>query len=260
MSINWDEITKALLPIKDYEDLCARFQKSFSYSFVRELYNFTLPGLIDYTRDLLGGDSRGRYHAYGSELTDIIGELNGSGVKNILDLVVRVNTREKLVMFTERSGVNAKKVAALLKYLVYWVVPLEKYLSGLIQDDVTLLEAIKLLRATGVRTNLDLLQQGRCEAGRKSLACASGLPEAVIVELVNRADFSRLPWASKATLSNIIGAGYGSLRRLANADPEQLYADFLRYGKSIGKNLKLGNEIENSCRIAKILPVVLKEE
>lgn len=86
------------------------------------------------------------------------------------------------------------------------------------------------------------------------------MPGEVITELVNRSDLSRLPWASKATISNIIGAGYGSLAQLANADPKQLYADFFAYGKSIGKNLKLGNEIENSYRIAKIVPVLVKED
>jgi hypothetical protein len=78
----------------------------------------------------------------------------------------------------------------------------------------------------------------------------------IIVEL-DRVDFSRMPWASKATISNIIGAGYGSLADLANADEEQVCADFFAYGKAIGKNLKLGNEIESSCRIARILPVVI---
>lgn len=55
-----------------------------------------------------------------------------------------------------------------------------------------------------------------------------------------------------------MGAGYGSLAQLAAADPEQLYADFFRYGKAIGKNLKLGNEIENSYRIAQLVPVLLE--
>ncbi len=77
-------------------------------------------------------------------------------------------------------------------------------------------------------------------------------------ELVNRADLSRLPWASKATISNILGAGYGSLHQLAKADPERLYRDFYKYGTSIGKNLKLGNEIESSHRIAKIMPLIVK--
>jgi hypothetical protein len=55
-------------------------------------------------------------------------------------------------------------------------------------------------------------------------------------------------------------AGYTSLIQLATANPEKLVADFFAYGKSIGKNLKLGNEIESSFRIAKIIPKVLIED
>ena len=128
----------------------------------------------------------------------------------------------------------------------------------MIRPDPVLSAAIKALGGLGIRTNLDLLQRGITPERRQALAEASGMPETVIDELVNRADFSRMPWASKATISNIIGAGYGSLAQLANADPEQLYADFFAYGTSIGKNLKLGNEIENSYRIARIVPALVK--
>jgi hypothetical protein len=72
------------------------------------------------------------------------------------------------------------------------------------------------------------------------------------------ADFSRMPWASKATISNLISAGYSSLAKLANAEFQQVSDDFYRYGAAIGKNLKFGNEVESSYRIAKILPVVVK--
>ena len=54
------------------------------------------------------------------------------------------------------------------------------------------------------------------------------MPQPAVDELVDRADLARLPWASKATISNLIGAGYGSLTALANADPQQLYARLLR--------------------------------
>jgi hypothetical protein len=39
----------------------------------------------------------------------------------------------------------------------------------------------------------------------------------------------------------------------------QLYTAFFSYGKSIGKNLKIGNEIENNYRIPKIVPVLVTE-
>jgi Domain of unknown function (DUF4332) len=257
MSIDWNKINRTLSPIKDFEDLSRRLQASFGYPFVREKFNFTMPQLVDYTRRLLGGDARGRYTDYLARLVDILAELEHAGVTDLQGLIAHVESRQKLTDFVEQSGVDAEDTVTVLKYLVYWFIPREKYLSGLVQSE-TLNHAVKVLREQGIRTNLDLLQQGITSAGRKALVKSSGLPEAVISELVNRADFSRLPWASKATISNIIGAGYGSLSQLAHADPEKLYADFFRYGRSIGKNLKLGNEIENSYRIARIVPALLK--
>jgi len=46
-----------------------------------------------------------------------------------------------------------------------------------VRDDPYISDAIKVLRGLGLRTNLDLLQQGITAAGRKALADASGLPE-----------------------------------------------------------------------------------
>jgi len=260
MAINWDEVQKVLIPIKDYEDICHRLLVSFGYSYITDAYNFTLPKLGDYTQRLLGEDSRGRYTEYASRLIEVIAKLHRVGVQNVLSLKDKTASREHLELFTEKSGVAAVDVVILLKYLIYWVIPNEKYLSGLVRGDPHILQAIKILGGLGVRTSLQLLQAGITSEKRTSLAETSGIPTTIISELVNRADFSRLPWASKATISNIIGAGYASLAQLAHANPDQLYADFFRYGKSIGKNLKLGNEIENSYRIAKIVPVVLQEE
>jgi hypothetical protein len=117
--------------------------------------------------------------------------------------------------------------------------------------------ALRTLGSLGIRTNLELLQRGLTPADRKALAEAGALPVEQVDELTHTADFSRLPWASKATISNIIRCGYGSIQSLADADPEQLVQDFFNYGASIGKNLKFGNEIESSYRIAKIIPRVL---
>ncbi|MBN2148375.1 MAG: DUF4332 domain-containing protein [Anaerolineales bacterium] len=257
MAIDWSEVKRILSPIKGDDDLCRRLRGSFSYPFVREAFNFTMKELISYTQCLLGGDSRGRYTDYVTRLVSILTELDHAGVVDLLDLIARTESRAKWENFCEQSGVDAQDVATVWKYLVFWFIPMEKYLSGLVRDDSATREAIKELGGAGIRTNLQLLQRGISTAGRKELANSSGLPETVILELVNLADLSRMPWASKATISNIMGAGYGSIAQLANADAEQLYADFFRYGKAIGKNLKLGNEIENIYRIAKIVPALL---
>ena len=260
MPINWDEIQKSLSPLKDYEDCCSRYRISYAYPFVAQTFNFSMPELADYSQKLLGGDARGRYTEYLSKLTLTFAGLHLAGVENVLHLTKRTGTRLKLEGFVEQSGLDPLGVISVLKYLVYWFFPGEKYLSGLLRPDASTSQALKALSILGVRTNLQLLQQGLTPMRRKALSEQSGLPAETILSLVNRADLSRLPWASKATISNIIGAGYPSLSQLATAEPEKLYADFFRYGKSIGKNLKLGNEIENSYRIASIVPKLVEGE
>jgi hypothetical protein len=255
--INWAEVHKELFPIKNYEDVCQRMRISFGYTFIHRAYNFTLPELVSYTHRLLQGDPRGRYEVYAGRLLEIIHKLQEARVADTVELVNRTASSELLELFTIQVEVTAPEAAMLLKYLVYWVVPSEKYLSGFVKDDQTIHAAILSLRENGIRTNLQLIQSSITHVDRQSLAEKTQVSLNTINELVNRADFSRLPWASKATISNIIGAGYASLAQLAKADPEKLYADFFRYGKSIGKNLRLGNEIENSYRIAKIVPVIL---
>lgn len=258
MSVDWNELQAELYPIKDYDDLRRRWQDAFAYSFVRNVYNFTIPAIATYTHCLLGGDTRSRYTEYVQRLAKTFHQLEQAGVQNILDLITQVDTRDQFETFVTKTDVPAKDLIAVLKYLVYWFIPTKKQLGELIRADSPLGDAIKVLRQVGIRTNLDLLQRGSTQANRQLLIKESGLPEGAVHELVNRADFSRMPWASKATISNIIGAGYGSLAELANANPEQLYADFYRYGASIGKNLKSGNEIDNSYRIAQMMPVLLQ--
>lgn len=258
MPVNWNEMRREMSPIKDYADLRRRWQVAFAYPFVCETYNFSMLEIADYTRRLLGEDTRNRYTEYTQRLIKTFSDLHRTGVQDLLDLVSRIDTNKDFETFTEQTTIQPRDLTAVLKYLVYWVIPSTKLLSGLVSRGSPIKATLLVLRDLGIRTNLDILQQGRTPSARKAMADRSGLPEAEINELVNRADFSRMPWASKATISNILGAGYESLAELAKANPEQLYNDFHTYGKSIGKNLKLGNEIENSYRIAKIIPLVLE--
>jgi len=258
MPTSWDELQKDLFPIKDYEDLSRRWRESFEYPFVLDSYNFTMPEIIRYTDRLLGEDTRQRYTEYNRNLVKTFERFNQAGVKNLRDLTTRVDSRQSFEQFCEQSGIPASEIISALKYLVYWVIPVKKRLAELARPDEPIQDQIKVLQAIKVRFNLDLIEQGRSETGRQTLAGSSGLDPATIVELVNRADLSRMPWASKATISNIVGAGYGRLSKLANAAPQKLFDDFARYGETIGKNLNFGNEIESSYRIAKIIPLIIK--
>ena len=156
MSINWNEVQQVLYPIKDCGDLCRRFQTSFAFPFVRQKFDFSMPDLISYTQRLLGGDGRGRYAEYSTRLVDILTELRQADVTSVLELVSRTASQAQLQAFSEQSGIPAPDIVALLKYLIYWFIPGEKYLSGLIQPGSTLRAVIQVLGELGIRTDLDL--------------------------------------------------------------------------------------------------------
>ena len=257
--INWEGIRSALYPIRDYEDLSRRWREGFAYRFVVKSYNYSIIEMADYTARLLGGDARNRYAGWAADLIRIFQQLDQHGVKNILGLVEQVDTQESFEGFCLQTGMDPEEVINVLKYLVYWFIPMKKYLSELVKKDPQYAAVIDPLRQAGIRYNLDLIEQGITPDARRALAAQVSVDEAQITRLVNWADFSRMPWASAATISNIVGAGYGSIAKLAAADLEQVKSDFFRYGDSIHKNLKFGNEIESSHRIAKIVPKVLIE-
>ena len=259
MTVNWQEIKKDLSPIKDYEDLAKRFRDAAAYAFVRKHFNLSMTEMVEYTLQMLGGDTKNRYTQWMEALIRSFHRLAEAGVRDVLNLVEQVDTREKFEGFLAQSGMEAKELVGVLKYLVYWFLPPKKYLGELVKDDPIVLGDIAKLRSCGIRFNLDLLEWGATTEARKVLAERCGLPEAAIAGLVNRSDFSRLPWTNKVTVSNYIGSGYVSLAQLANTSLEQVSADFYRYGESIGKNFKYGSEIDNAHRIARIVPKVVQE-
>ncbi len=260
MSINWNTFNASFSPIKGYADLCRRWNETYNYPFAREVFNYTMPQLAEFTRQGVGGDLRHRYEEYTAILVALFDRLNQARVKDVLALKERIVVRDHLEVFLEEGVIDSRELVTVLKYLTYWFIPGSKRLGGLIRKNPTQDSAVKILAGVGIRTNLELLHRGRTPGLRKTLAMESGLPEGMVTELVNLADLSRMPWASKATIANLFGAGYGSLSSLANADPQECASAFYRYGESIGKNLKFGNEIENCQRIARILPVILRED
>jgi hypothetical protein len=258
MAIDWVEMKKELFPIRDYEDLRRRWREAFAYTFARRFFNLSMTEMEDYTLRLLGGDMKNRYAAWMEGLLRTFRCLAEAGVRDVLDLVDQVDTEEKFEGFLALTGLEAKEIISVQKYMVFWFIPMKKDLGELVKNDPVVKGDFSKLRACGIRSNLDLLEQGRTVEACRELAERTGIPLSTITGLVNRADFSRLPWTSRATISNYIGSGYESLAQLADTDLEQVSADFYRYGASIGKNFKFGSEIDNAHRIARIVPRVVE--
>jgi hypothetical protein len=87
-----------------------------------------------------------------------------------------------------------------------------------------------------IRSNLDLLEGGRTDAGRRRLAGATGIPADSILALVHRADISRLAHVRGKTVMHLCAGGYDTLEKLAAANlaevEERMEAHYRTLGKS----------------------------
>ncbi len=259
MTVDWEKLKIHLRPIPNYEDLARRLRDSLAYPLVSENYNFSMSQAAEYTRALLGGDTRQRYQEHTRQIITALRRLKSAGVKDIIHLVGETSRRELLQDFTVQYQMAAEDVVDVLRYLIYWVLPEKRYLSELAKGRPDELERVLCLRENGIRFTLDLLEKGRTPREREALAAQTGLPEETISMLTHQSDMMRMPYTRAASAQSYYHAGYRSLESLAKADISELDSAMMTYGASIGKNLHHGMDFDNCIRIARIVPQIVEE-
>jgi hypothetical protein len=255
MTVNWDEVQKQIYPAPNYEDVTGRLRTGFSYAFIRELYNHSMPEAGAVAARLLGINPKQHYTAWIKELQASFQLLEAAGVGDTRDLLRQVETRQKLEDFCARTQTPAKNVVSPLIFLMYWVLPAKIYLRELTEkDDPQKLAWATTLRENGVRFNLDILEQGRTPGGRQELARRTAVPEEWVCELTNRADFTRVAYTNGKTILHLCRGGYGSMARVKNTPLPQMMGDMQAYFNRIGMHMKSGMEFDAIWCIAATLP------
>lgn len=259
MTIDPVKLKKDLYPIPSYSDLIKRLRNTLSYPFVRVAYPHNMQEAQIYAKRLLGDDPKQRYSSWLINLQKTFNQFGTAGVRDYQDLITRLGSEEELEAFAQKLDIPLGDIIGVLKFLLYWVLPGKTNLNQLIDPQETIkLEYMAILKDQGVRNNLDILEKGGSLAGRKILAAQTGLPLEFLTEMTNRADFTRMPYFHGKTINNFFGAGYSTLELLAKAEPQTLSGDMLSYGRSIGKNLELGMEVDSGRIIARVLPKIVE--
>jgi hypothetical protein len=258
MPVDWNEVQGLVKPSPNYEELIRRLHAVFAYPFVRKFYPHHMAAAEDYAARLLGEDTRHRYDEWCAQLIASFRRLDALGLHSYWNFFEQVAGREQLEGFVTRSEMSAGEVIGLLKYLLNWALPSKFYLREVAEETPQDLEYLSMLRQCNLRFTLDLLEYARTPAERALIANKSKVPLAYLTELTHRADFTRLPYTRGATVRNYFGAGYTNLEKLAYAHLDRLTVDIERYGQAQGKNLKIGMELDNAIRIAKIVPKVVE--
>jgi hypothetical protein len=259
MGVDWDEVEKLVKPNPDYLVIIKRLTEVFSYGFVIKSYNHSMKEAEVYATKLLGCDPRNRYGEYLARVNEIFKTLDKLGTENYLQLIGEIDSETKLEEFYTRSKLSLGEIIGILKYLQYWVLPSKIYLRELIdKDNHKGIDKITILRENGIRFTLDILDTGCTKRGRKELSIRTEVLESFIYEVVNRADFTRMPYIRGSTVRNYFHARYKSINQLSNASLETLTNDMTEYGNSIGKNLKHGMELDSGIAISKVIPKLVE--
>lgn len=259
MGVGWKEVERLIKPVPSYEVLIKRLLDTASYNFVQETYNHSMKKAREYAAKLLGSDPKHRYGEYLEKLDKALERLGSLNVESYWRFIQLVENRMKAERFCDRAKLGLDDLIRVLKYLLFWVLPTKMYLRELMdKKNPTHMQCAVILREGGIRFTLDILEKGRTSEGREKIARETGIPLDFISELVNRADFTRMPYVSGKTVSHYFGGGYRSLTKLAEAELSQLTKDMARYFDSIGMKLRRSFiELDSGIAIARVLTKIV---
>jgi hypothetical protein len=147
-----------------------------------------------------------------------------------------------------------------LNYIFRWVLPHRLYLRELINiENEFHKDYVEELRMHGIRFNLDILEYVRTRVGSKKLWKETGIQKLFIVDLVNLADMSRLPYSNRKIVKHRFAVGYNSIAQLAKEDPEKMIEDMKSYFNRRGVKLSGFIDLKGIAQWTKTMPIVVKD-
>jgi hypothetical protein len=236
MEIDWSLVKKRTL--WHYEDLIKKMLNVLNYDFVQEHYNHKMKEAVLHSEKIRQGYlQNGKEAFFIAKITEHFRKLDFLRISDYQDLVQRVNTRDKCEAFLRETGFGFGALIQVLNYLFRWVLPFRcpvRELVGTLADaDETYMEVLKTHK---IRCNLDVLENYRIKSSRVTFSKETGVTETTVLELVHRADISRLAYVRGKTIKHLCGGGYDTLGKIAAADRKKMEADMTAYYATIGKS------------------------
>jgi hypothetical protein len=258
MEIEWDKVKEWTL--WHYEDLIKKISQIFEYAFVKENYNFSMKTAGVHAAGLLNF-GEGKHVEYLGKITETLESLERKGVRNYLHLIEEVETRAKCEGIVSTTKVPFRELIRLLNHIFRWVLPFSAPIKEFIDNDNEdhMLTA-KKLREIGIKNNLDLLELGGTSDGRSMISAQTGVSESFILDLVNKADISRIPYIRGKTVKIFCNAGYDNLQKIADANLDTFVNDLKGYLASVGvKFSKSFIEPDGAIAQAGVLPPLVEQ-
>lgn len=225
-------------PRQPYDDFVSHYLlKPLKFSFVQNHYDRPLAEFIRELPDVMHHFST--VHGPGGDvwLAEIIRQIEAIGIRNLFSFLDRVSTRSRAQDLLNISGIPQPSLMDWMDYLKQWWFPYPATLRQLAEDDgdPLLHRVLEQLKAAKIANSFTLLEVAAEPSSRKKLAQKMESDEAYLLDLVHRADVSRLPYTSGGAIKRLWVMGYRSLAALRTVDPQEYAARIEAYFAAGGK-------------------------
>ena len=120
---------------------------------------------------------------------------------------------------------------------------------------------VQKLAAVGIKNVEQMLDKGRTKKQREQLSQQLAIPEDVILELVKLSDITRLGYVKKKLSRLYYDAGLDSPAKIAEFEPQQLHAFFVKYIEESGWDGMVPNpkDLVHNIKSARKLSKIVEE-
>ncbi len=221
--------------------------KPLKYSFVQKHYDRPL---AEFVRELPEVTHRfSTVHGPGGEewMTGIINQMELAGIDNLFPLLEQVSTQSKAQDFLAESGIEQPSLMEWIDYLKQWWFPYPATLRQLVDEDgdPLLQTTLVKLKEVKIANSFTLLEAASEGPARADLADRLHLDRFCLLDLVHRADVSRLPYISGGAVKRLWVMGYRSLADLCTVNPQdysiRIHAYFENGGKGTTFDAKMSS-------------------
>lgn len=153
---------------------------------------------------------------------ETIRRIEKAGLPNLFAFLERVTTRTQAEAFLAVSGIPQACLMAWMDYLKQWWFPYPATLSHLVgEGNLPLEAALARLKAAKIGNSLTLLEAAAEPDKRADLARRLGIDAGDLLDLVHRADVSRLPYTSGGAVKRLWVMGYRNLAAIRAVDLQE---------------------------------------
>ncbi len=222
----------------------AHIKKRIQYAFVRQLWDrdllevASLERLQDEPHDPVYVPLNEGDHA-------TLKDIHQAGIATLMQLLDMVATKENAEVFCQKAGVDPDPLKDLLRK-IYKYLPAGAQMRQLVaKEDATTQRYIDKLIEHKLGFSLALLDQGATKKDREELSKLTGIPEGALLDLVKRADMTRLGLMGGGMIRLSWALGYKGLAAYTDVTPEEYFTSCQNYYQQAGKGIAFDFTMKN---------------